>query len=204
MRVLTFSIFFQKGHPRAGQPTYFVEKIMAALADEIEECKMYNDFILYDWYEYYNATPKHHTIRAGNRWKVGDKASLRVWSDKPYKSKQIEFAQVEVKKIWAIELRMTHGGNYVECFINGEKYGVDHDSQMCDQYNWELLARNDGLNTDDFIAWFNLHPKTNKDIFRGQIICWNDSIDYFLNSLDTAHGSVATEAKSGTKSPKPK
>lgn len=32
---------------------------------------------------------KHHTIRAGNRFKTGDYFSPRVWSGSPYNSKQL-------------------------------------------------------------------------------------------------------------------
>lgn len=92
MKVLTCSRFFPKGHPKAGQPTHFVEKIEACLADTIPGWEMSKTFALHDWEPYYNCTmPKGHTIRAGNRFKVGDMASLRVWSDKPYRSKQVEF-----------------------------------------------------------------------------------------------------------------
>lgn len=34
---------------------------------------------------------KYHTIRAGNRFKKGDYFSPRIWTDKPYASKQYQF-----------------------------------------------------------------------------------------------------------------
>ena len=42
--------------------------------------------------------PKFHIIQKGNRWKVGDMASLRVWRDTPHRNfnKQIEFTKVEM------------------------------------------------------------------------------------------------------------
>lgn len=163
MKVLTFSRQFPKGHPKEGQPTRFPEKIMAYLADKVPNWTMKDDFILYDWHEYYNCTNhKHHTIRPGSRFKPGDIVSLRVWSDKPYRSKQIEFAQVEVKKVWEIEISAFW-------FINNSI--LEHEKVI-------ELAKNDGLEYDDFISWFNIHPKKNNEVFRGQIICWSNEVNY--------------------------
>lgn len=177
MKVLTFSRHFPKGQ-KAGSPTYFVEKIW--------NCFRQDDFSLPDslipWTENYvtllssneylesiKVTDiKHHTIRAGNRWKVGDMASLRVWSGRPYMSKQIEFAQVEVKNVWPIEI-------YVGNLILEIK--VDEISQSLE--NKEALARNDGLELIDFVNWFKIRPKAKKGIaFTGQIITWSPSINY--------------------------
>jgi len=168
MKVLTFSRFFPKGHPKHGQPTWFVEKIMAGLADTLPDWKMKDDFILYDWYQYYNCTMlKHHTIRVGNRWKAGDMASLRVWSDKPYRSKQVEFAKVKIIKTWDVSIS---DGNYS---INT----IQHGSFIPDT-GLQTLANNDGLYVADFWAWFNIHPKRNGEQFSGQIICWSDKVSY--------------------------
>jgi hypothetical protein len=171
MKVLTCSRYFPKGHPKKGQPTFFVESIFNSLypgigldniADPIRE--LVNDFALIA-----NVRPKHHTIRAGSRFKPGDMASLRVWSDKPYRSKQIEFAQVEVKKVWPVEIwtgdRMSIG--FPD--IPGSQMRL---LPLCE------VAENDGLDCRDFEAWFNIHPKKKRQIFTGQIICWSDSIEY--------------------------
>jgi hypothetical protein len=166
MKVLTFSRHYPKGHPKVGTETNFPEKIMACLADNIPNWTMKDDFVLYDWYAYYNCTMlKHHTIRSGSRFKPGDMASLRVWSGVPYRSKQIEFAQVEVKKVWKIEISEFW-------FLNG--CIMEHDQVI-------ELAKNDGLAYDDFVSWFNIHPKK-KDVFRGQVISWNSSIEYIKES----------------------
>lgn len=165
MKVLTCSRFFPKGHPKAGQPTHFVEKIEACLADTIPGWEMSPTFALHDWEPYYNCTmPKGHTIRAGNRFKVGEMVSLRVWADKPYRSKQIEFAQVEVKKVWPVTI--TIGGAY--CTV----YSGDALLPIC------VVAKNDGLECEDFVKWFSIHPNATEEVFTGQIICWNDSITY--------------------------
>lgn len=75
--VLIVSRQFPAGHPKAGQPTGFVEKILAG--------------------------EKIHTIRQNwqlwqrrvNRVRRGEAViSLRYWEGKPYKSKQIEFKKI--------------------------------------------------------------------------------------------------------------
>jgi hypothetical protein len=179
MRVLTFSRHFPKGHPKAGQPTYFVEKIWKSIWDDYPGASN----PLYPYWEQYDQAfplafndkenihqhqPKHTTIRAGNRWKASDMASLRVWSGVPRRSKQIEFAQVEVKKVWPVEIYV---GNLIV------EIKVDEVSQPLE--GKEALARNDGLELIDFVNWFKMHPKAKKGIcFTGQVICWSDKIEY--------------------------
>lgn len=171
MKVLTFSIHFPKGHPKAGQPTYFIEQTLNVILprganniinrDDISPSilPLINDFVLLD-----GTTQKHHTIRVGNRFSPGDMASLRVWSDKPYRSKQIEFAQVEVKKVWPITIIVDDIFNPI--------YSGDVLIPTCQ------IAKNDGLECDDFVKWFMIHPKKTGSIFTGQIIAWSDSIEY--------------------------
>ncbi len=167
MRVITFSRFFPTYHPRKGEETFFVEKILNGVAEKMpsgivdlnllkNEVKgIINDFVLLCSSD----DIKSHTIRAGNRWKVGDYFSPRVWSGKPYASKQIEIAPpIEIKKIWTFEVK---GKDYI---LEGNK--------DCD---WIEIAKNDGLSDDDFEYWF----MTGKGKpFKGQIICWNESIEY--------------------------
>lgn len=157
-KVLTFSQVFPAYHPSKGEPTFFKEKIWAGLADITEGFKIPDHCVDWDWHEYYNGIPKYHTIRAGNRWKVGDKFSPRVWSGKPYQSKQIIIApDIEVKKVW-------------EIFSDGILWWVNHQPFITD--NQRVLAENDGLDYGDFLNWFKYKP------FSGQIICWNDRINY--------------------------
>lgn len=163
MKYIMCSRTFPKEHRKAGQPTHFVEKIEACLADIIPGWGMSKTFTLHEWEPYYNCTmPKGHTIRAGSRFKPGEMASLRVWSGAPYRSKQIEFAQVEVKKVWSIEINEFW-------FVNG---------RILERDDVVALAKNDGLSYEDFIDWSAIHPKKTGAIFNGQIICWNDSIEY--------------------------
>lgn len=186
-RVLTFSRTFPAYHPNAGQPTYFVEKIWNSFnanafgetflmdySSEIKnELNKYHPYeIISDFIESTNHSKredlgaKHHTIRAGNRWKVGQCFSPRVWSDKPYNSKQIVIApDIEVKKVWGIEI------DDYEAFVDGEYFGNTH-SLKCRQY-FEHMAKNDGLSYQDMMDWFRIPCR-----FSGQVICWSEDINY--------------------------
>jgi hypothetical protein len=169
MKVITFSRFFPKGHPKAGQETFFREKIWAGLADKQKGFKIPDAITDWDWYEYYNATPKFHTIRAGNRWKVGDEYSPRVWSGKPYASKQIEFAlPIRIEKIWKIVIEIEPSGAIIPTINDDEKNAAILGK----------LALNDGLDLIDFANWFNIHPKNKIQTFTGQILCHNPEISY--------------------------
>lgn len=173
MKVITFSQTFPKGHPKEGQPTYFVEKIWDSVGF-LEKPYCFNlsnclinfmrrdgDFI---W-------PKHHTIRSGKRWKKGDWFSPRVWGTDvnpksgrsgAYQSKQIEFLPaIQIKNVWDFEIK-----------DNGNEILLEDEHVYSKEFP-SIIARNDGLNYDDFLDWFK-YPKP----FIGQIICWNDQIQY--------------------------
>lgn len=182
MRVLTMSRFFPKGHIREGQPTHFVEAICNsfrgvdyALPLDFLKCSTHDLFPQKDQYLEaisYRATTKHTTIRAGERFKPGDMVSLRVWSDKPYRSKQIEFAQVLILKTHKFIIHQV--GNTIYWQISGVGGGI-----FCLRSDGlRIIAINDGLSIEDFISWFAIHPKKKGAEFSGQIICWNDAIEY--------------------------
>jgi hypothetical protein len=184
-KVITFSRVFPAYHPKAGQPTYFVEQIwnsfnvkaggeefIAPFDHGVQElnsklphatvCGFLNELQMRVIY----TLKKYHTIRGGNRWKVGDKFSPRVWSGKPYQSKQIIIAHdIEIKKVWDIEIWRGSRNLSVAINIEGINYMVP----------WVDVAENDGLTIEDFESWFNLKPFQE---FKGQIICWNDQINY--------------------------
>jgi hypothetical protein len=164
-RVITFSRTFPSYHPKAGQPTYFVEKIWNSKRDGIGDLPDdYTAFVL-NYINNVDGTPnifsgqKFHTIRAGHRWKAGDWFSPRVWSGKPYNSKQIQFApDIQIKKVWDVEF---DGDGCLWIFSDKERGPrVLH-----------TVAKNDGLTLEELISWFN-KP------FTGQIICWNEQINY--------------------------
>ena len=108
-RVITFSRVFPAYHPKKGQPTYFVEKVLQSL--KVQAYALPTNVVPIISHEIllHNYSPKHHTIRSGNRWKVGNKFSPRVWSGKPYNSKQIIIApDIEIKKIWDVKVEKEH------------------------------------------------------------------------------------------------
>jgi hypothetical protein len=179
-KVITFSTKFPSYHPRKGEPTYFVEKILYGLIkNEVEGCG--TELLKNEWVNIKALNPyeiKHHTIRAGNRWKVGDKFSPRIWGNDvnpkngrsgPYNSKQIIIApDIEIKKIWGIKINPLDNGGALcyEVLLNGKYFSHN-----------EYIAANDGLSFEDFENWFDTR-KTRKDGFAGQIICWNEKIEY--------------------------
>jgi hypothetical protein len=179
-KVITFSKAFPSYHQRKGEPTYFVEKIWESLilGEEISISKCCELSRQTGIGEYTMNTiskikfdPKHHTIRAGHRFKEGDWFSPRVWSGKPYRSKQIIIApDIQVKKV--LEFEIKHFGILDQCLVTIDNV-VPRNSKLT------LLANNDGLSFQDFNDWFVLSPSFVKlQQFNGQIICWNEDIEY--------------------------
>lgn len=168
MKVITFSRHFLKGHPRAGEITYFVEKIFKGLVGKVVKINPYELGINPKVLE--TCDPKFHTFRKGYRWKVGDMFSARVWSGSPYRSKQIEFGQLEVKKIINVTLtpktKTLKFDTELFGYPTGWYAGLDVVTEV---------AKNDGLTYDDFWGWF---ATTKNEYLSGQLICWNDKIKY--------------------------
>lgn len=151
-KIIMLSRQFMKGHPNAGQPTYFVEKtlnslLMAGLPIYTDTTPMaFMQSLSTDFFQ-----PKHHTIRPGNRFKKGDKASLRVWLGKPYRSPQIIIApdvELVVK-----DVSIANG----VMWIDNKKVG------------WGTVAKNDGLEMQDLRWWFSA------PVFSGQMLIWNNN-----------------------------
>lgn len=179
-RVITFSRTYPSYHPKAGQLTYFVEKIWASLfvkgIPELYFERVKEAFPEIAWSDK-NVMPKHHTIRAGHRWKEGDWFSPRVWGNDinpktgksgPYHSKQITIGpDIQVKKTWDFEMDILG-------VCEQQIYTFCYDEDMD-----ERIAKNDGLSPEDWYWWFSRSPDFKKNGgFQGQIICWNDSIEY--------------------------
>jgi hypothetical protein len=182
-RVITFSTKFPSYHVKKGEPTYFVEQFWNSfnvqaldqtfLMDYSDEIKfelnkkipyavICNFFASLNQSKREDLGSKNHTIRKGFRWKKGDYFSPRIWSGKPYNSKQITLApETEIVNVWNIEIHQTS-----EVLINGKFY-CSFGSEK-----WDELCRNDGLSSDDMRRWFCKLP------FYGQIICWNKTVDY--------------------------
>jgi hypothetical protein len=154
-KVIIFSRVFPKYHQKAGQPTYFVEQIYNSLFSK-------NNLMDYPKGLEIDDTImgiKKHTIRNGNRWKVGDKFSPRVWSGKPYASKQITIAEdLEIKQIF----------NFSKDLISDKWYVNGIEMSSAERID---LAENDGLLYIDLLEWF-------QKPFNGQIICWSDAVSY--------------------------
>jgi len=121
--VITVSKSFMKGHPEAGGLTYFKVAILTG--------------------------EKIHTIR-GNYpyWKrivdrVNDGSaflSIREWSEKPYRSKQVEITslmKLGIQKVWR----------------RGGVFWIDGNPILSSRQEGKL-AHNDGLSPDDFRNWF--------------------------------------------------
>jgi len=176
IRVLTFSRVFPSYHPRAGEPTYFVEKIWNSICWDNGIPEQQFPIPYHIGIDFRNTDEKkNHTIRAGHRWKAGDWFSPRVWSDKPYRSKQIAFApDIEVKKVWNFDIRFEDVDRSFNVILNGINiyYEGPHGLGGSDKINW--IPANDGLSNTDFFDWF----KWPNHEFSGQIICWNESINY--------------------------
>jgi hypothetical protein len=134
--VLMISKVFPATHPRKGQPTYFREKILCkSLTDEeIGRIAQGVQKITTIRLNYDLWASRAEKINAGKAI-----LSLRQWSGKPYRSKQVEFLQLEKIGVQKLVLDVNLGW-----FID------DYDSDvtvMC-------MAKNDGLSLDDFKKWF--------------------------------------------------
>lgn len=129
--VLTVSKQFPKTHIRSGQDTGFVSNIKRLFSNESE---------------------KIHTIRSNYElWsKRAEKInngeailSIRCWSDKPYRSKQIEICRLEKIGVEKLE----DPTNFVFAPVEGKPI------------NWCDIAKNDGLSFEDFCEWFKIRKK---------------------------------------------
>lgn len=153
--VLTVSRIFPKYHKRAGQQTWFVEKINEARMPISDEPIM---------------GKKIHTIRANYElWKkrfqkieAGEAClSLRFWSGKPYRSKQVEFLRltredgIGIQKITMrreeLPDRILYGAQVLE---EGDSWNPLLTGKNITRTPVDMYARNDGLTPEDFIAWF--------------------------------------------------
>lgn len=125
--VLIVSRTFPKGHNKEGEQTFFVDKISNG--------------------------EKIHTIRSNYPlWKKRIKEvqegkavlSLRYWSEKPYRSKQVEFARLDKDSCGVQEIY----------FINRNIYCPALCSDRFLKNNIEEIAKNDGLPIELFKEWF--------------------------------------------------
>ena len=137
--VITLSRCFPAKHSKAGEPTQFRDAFYAGqVFNRGSEC-------LY-------VRPKLHTIRANYPlWEKRIKdiqegkafLSVRQWSDKPYRSKQIEIARLTTANGVGIQKLCFLGDNFNGGYIRNGAYPSD-----------KILAKNDGLPLADWEEWF--------------------------------------------------
>lgn len=136
--VLTLSQNFPAKHKKAGQPTFFKDKFHAAIT--------HND-------EYWN---KLHTIRANyelwrKRFEQIDAGqaclSVRVWSGRPYASKQIEIARLTKEDGIGLQ-KLTLSPSLDCCGTVPSNTGIPRGVPEA------TLAKYDGLSYEDWKAWF--------------------------------------------------
>ena len=135
--VITLSRHFLANHKRAGEETHFKEK-----------------FILGQGLTDYDtpSVAKLHTIRANYPlWERRIKEvqegnavlSVRQWTGKPYRSKQVEFTRLTAANGVGIQMLRFLGDNFNGGYIRNGVFPSD-----------KILAKNDGLSLADWEAWF--------------------------------------------------
>lgn len=164
---------------KAGEPNYFVEKILASYkyAFDSPDRKTYP----FSPSIYESCAPKIHTIRKGNRWKrgMGIHAVINNRTSKRYQFAPF-FNCVSVQEIEIIDVSDIHASNVdhtVYVLLTNNKshdkvlclaYQIKIDGNFLNRYDMEELAINDGFDSlYDFFCYFNTD-------FKGQIIHWTD------------------------------
>ena len=127
--ILILSKTFPKGHCHAGKQTFFAEKLGIS--------KLHTIRAKYSLWEQRMAE-----IQAGK-----GVLSIRQWVGKPYKSKQVEIAQLTTKD----------GVGIQKLSFDKHKVGVPSlkNFNINGKYiDREILANNDGLSKEDWQEWF--------------------------------------------------
>ncbi|MFY9159658.1 hypothetical protein [Aquirufa ecclesiirivi] len=137
--VLTVSRYFPSTHPRKGEDTGFIDKILTTIMGAPDLRKI-------------------HTIRGNYElWEKRIKEvqdgkailSLRYWEGKPYDSKQVEFARLDKNSGIGIQKLVFLDENFEMPFIFENGYASLN--------SIFTLAKNDGLSFEDFKAWFKVY-----------------------------------------------
>lgn len=122
--ILVISRKFPVKHPRAGQTTGLIDKLLKGA-----KIHTIRDNIEY-WEE------KIAKVNAGEMY-----ISAKMWLNQPYKSPQQEMHRITKAGLQTIEMDYRSGRLSVR--IDGRKYT-----------ELETLAGNDGLSLEDFVGWF--------------------------------------------------
>lgn len=187
-RVITFSRVFPAYHPKAGQPTNFIRKILKArylsgdltanqilkISKELGLAGMQTAQGVFEYMNRLEISPKHHTIRGveKRRWNAGEKFSPRAWSGIPYRSKQISLGpDIEILDEYDVKISL-FDGHILDASVDNPVYrtAVRENTDVI-----SLMAGNDGLLPEDFKDWFR-EGLTEEKPFIGQIICWTPKL----------------------------
>lgn len=149
--IITLSRLFPITHSRKGQPTGYAELL--------------------------NAGKKIHTIRENyDLWKANEEKmrtgryylSVRQWSGRPYHSKQIEVAQIKNPITVQHIVINNHTDN------EKEPLSAVIEGTFLSYKDCETLAKNDGLNIQDFRELFFGQKNNDSSTFEGCIIHFTD------------------------------
>ena len=149
-KIKTYNIMLSKvfpvTHKRAGEPTFFSQKVQAAKYPTV----------------FPDEVPKLHTIRANYPfWKeriekvlAGEaEICLRQWTGKPYCSKIVEIMRLTAEDGVGIQkLNFGWRGDIQVPVIEGWYMDGNFGSK-------QELAKNDGLSLEDWQEWFKGHEK---------------------------------------------
>lgn len=140
--VLSFKEYFPDG-----KPTLFVSKILFGAMKDLPYQLL--------------TPPKIHTIRAGERWKSGDKIHMATGvRTKNYYCFNTLYP--ELQTVLSVQKIVIQN-------VFDDRFGLCVDGRFLKEKEIEELAQNDGFdNVNDFWNWF-AHQE-----FFGQIIHWTD------------------------------
>ena len=137
--VITLSQNFPAMHKQAGKPTNFKEKFLRG--------------------------EKIHTIRANYPlWEKRIKEvqdgravlSVRQWTGKPYRSKQVEITTLTAEDEIGVQTARIVAGIYLKII-----FGENFEHYFVSEEELTLLAKNDGLSLEDWKEWFRSYDITN-------------------------------------------
>lgn len=136
--ILMLSKRFPVNHPKAGEPTFFRDKLLASVFHNQEHWQ------------------KLHTIRANYLlWEKRIKEvrdgkailSLRQWADKPYRSKTQEIVRLTASD--GVGIQILEFDKDRDGMVSWNFFDIDGKYPSL-----EDVAHNDGLSLEDWKAWF--------------------------------------------------
>ena len=151
---ITLSRHFLANHKRAGEETHFKEKFL--LGQSCPDCASPQDLSGINISDCNSCVrdcsfPKLHTIRANYPlWEKRIKEvqegravlSIRQWTGKPYRSKQVEIATLTAEN--GVGLQMLE---FTDCRLHFPYIDSEWTSMVS-------IAKNDGLSLNDWVEWF--------------------------------------------------